>query len=137
MVMRRSNWINCAILVAGVYDYIAMKQFRPKMHKMLMKDFKLSHKDLKNRSCINWVKELPAIPILILHGTADWRVSAENSLKLSIELFKFKKPYKLIIYPGGDHTLREYSEEVKREVKNHIEKFLLKNEQINLTFHGK
>jgi len=137
MVMRKSNWIKCAILVAGNYDYIADKQFRPKMYKMLVEDFKLSHKDLKNRSCINWVNELPTIPILLLHGSADWRVSAENSLKLSIELLKLKKPYKLIIYPGGDHGLTEYSKEVKKEVKYHLEQFLLKNEQINLTFHGK
>jgi dipeptidyl aminopeptidase/acylaminoacyl peptidase len=136
MVMRESNWIKCAILGAGNYDYMADKQFRPKFYKMLVKDFKLSHKDLKDRSCINWVKELPAIPILLLHGTADWRVSAENSLKLSIELLKFKKPYKLIIYPGGDHRLTEYLEEVKKEVENHLENFLLKNEKINLNFHG-
>ena len=28
--LRRSNWIKCAILVAGNYDYMADKQFRPK-----------------------------------------------------------------------------------------------------------
>ena len=43
---------------------MADKYFRPKAYKVLVKDFKLSHKDLKDRSCINWVNELPAIPML-------------------------------------------------------------------------
>jgi dipeptidyl aminopeptidase/acylaminoacyl peptidase len=137
MVLKKTKWIKCIVLGAGKYNYIDYKKFRPSMYKMLTKDFKLSTTDLKNRSAINWVNKLPSIPMLLLHGTSDWRVSVENSLKLSLELFKFKKPYKLIIYPGGDHGLTEYYQEVSEEVIMHLEKFLLNNEKINLDFHGK
>ena len=86
---------------------------------------------------INWVNKLPKNPILLLHGTGDWKCNAENSLQLSIELLKYKIPYKLVIYPGGDHGLFSYSEQRDEEIINHLNNFLFQNKKIDLTLPKK
>ncbi len=135
LVHKKVKWIKCIVLSAGVYDYSIEKKFRPKMHASLINAFKFKDKDFKKRSAIHWVSKLPKVPILLMHGTGDLRVSPENSLKFSIELYKHKIPYKLVIYPGGDHCLSEYLNEVGNEVILHFKKFLFSNEKIDLTPH--
>jgi dipeptidyl aminopeptidase/acylaminoacyl peptidase len=137
MVARKVKWLKCIIIGAGVYDFTTFIHRRPKMYKMLTDDFGLSEEDLKNRSAMNWANELPKIPMLLLHGSGDWRVSAENSLQLSIKLLKYKIPYKLTIYPGGDHGLTEYAKPVSGAINHHLERFLLKDGKVNLEPHGR
>lgn len=137
LVSKKVKWIKCIILGAGSYDYKIDKKARPKFHKEIKKYFKLNDSDLKERSAIYWSDKIPKIPILLLHGTADWRVSVENSIKLSLELYKNKIPYKLVIYPGGDHILSEYTIEVKNEIIMFINNYLLNDKKINLELHGK
>ena len=137
LVHKKVKWIKCIVLSAGVYDYSIEKKFRPEMHASLINAFKFKDKDFKKRSAIHWVSKLPKVPILLMHGTGDWRVSPENSLKFSIELYKHKIPYKLVIYPGGDHALSQYLNEVGNEVILHFKKFLFSNEKIDLTPHGR
>jgi dipeptidyl aminopeptidase/acylaminoacyl peptidase len=137
LALKKVTWIKCLVIGAGNYNYLHDKDFRPVIFNMLTKSFNLSINELKKRSALFWVKKIYKIPILILHGTGDWRCSVENSLQLSIEFFKYKIPYKLVIYPGGDHSLSEYKKDVKNEVMLHFKKYLFKNEVIDLTMHGK
>jgi len=95
---------------------------------------------LKKRSAINWIDKLPkSAPILILHGSADWRVSVSNAYDLGQALQKNKIPYKLVIYPGGNHGLTKYRNDVVTEVTKWIDSYLIHNKQdlINLEYHGK
>lgn len=138
-VHKKVKWIKCIILGAGNYNYFLEKKFRPKMYKMLKTSFSLSEEDLKKRSAIYWIDKLKKnVPILILHGSADWRVSVDNAYLLGQALQKNKIPYKLVIYPGGDHGLLEYKKEVALEKNNFLESYLLDNKQkyINLDNHG-
>jgi dipeptidyl aminopeptidase/acylaminoacyl peptidase len=137
LVSKKVKWIKCLILGAGSYDYKIGKKARPKFHKKIKKYFKLNDFDLKERSAIYWSNKIPKIPILLLHGTADWRVSVENSIELSLELYKNKIPYKLVIYPGGNHILSEYTMEVDNEINMFINNYLLNDKKINLELHGK
>lgn len=137
LVSKKVKWIKCLILGAGSYDYKIGKKTRPKFHKEIKKNFKLNDSHLKERSAIYWSDKIPKIPILLLHGTADRRVSVENSIKLSLELYKNKIPYKLVIYPGGDHSLSQNTIEVKNEIIMFINNYLLNDKKINLELHGK
>jgi dipeptidyl aminopeptidase/acylaminoacyl peptidase len=47
-------------------------------------------------------------PILILHGTADWRVPADEVLQLAGIFYKTKQPFRFILYERGQHTLIEH-----------------------------
>ncbi len=57
----------------------------------------------RSRSAIYWVAELHT-PILLLHGTADWRVSPMQSLRMAEALQQAGKPYSLHLFEAGTHV---------------------------------
>jgi dipeptidyl aminopeptidase/acylaminoacyl peptidase len=139
LVHKQVSWVKCLILGAGQV-YYENTTFRPGMTKMFKEGFKLTDKDLRARGAIHWADKLPKkAPILIMHGSADWRVSIENAYLLGLELQKNTIPYKMVLYPGGSHGLMEYADGVCLEIYNWVCSYLLSNKQdgIDLKPHGK
>ena len=138
LVHRESEWSKCLVLGAGLYNLLATKKFRPVLYKIFKekKYFNLSDKEMKERSALSWVNKLRPVPTLLLHGSADWRSPAEGSLEMAVQFLKYKIPYKLVIYPGGDHVLSEFRKERSEEVISHLEKYLVNQEKIDLIPHG-
>ena len=95
--------------------------------------------ELKKRSGLYLVDKFPKdVPVLLLHGNADWRVKSENSLKMAMEFEKFRIPYKLVILEGGDHGLREHRGEVDQQVIDWFDKYLKGNTALpNMEYHGR
>lgn len=55
--------------------------------------------ELRKRSVVYWLDELPdELPILILHGAKDERVSVEQAKILADKLSDINHPHKLVIY---------------------------------------
>lgn len=72
---------------------------------------------LRERSALHWIDELDSqMPVLILHGAEDQRVSAMHSMQLAEALQQRQRPYKLVIYDGSGHGLRERHQEVAEEI---------------------
>ena len=94
---------------------------------------------IRERSAVYHADKLcKTTPILLLHGTADWRVVPESSLKMALAMQKEKVPYRLVMFEGGDHGLNEYEEEVDKMVKNWFHKYLVQEASLpNLIPHGK
>jgi predicted esterase len=66
-----------------------------------------------SRSVINFPEKLcKTTPILLLHGTADERVSYYDSQNLSARLTDLKHEHKLVLFNGGDHFLKSHRKEV-------------------------
>jgi len=95
--------------------------------------------ELIRRSAIFWVDKFPKnVPILLLHGNSDWRVKSTNSLRLAIEFEKYRIPYRLKIFEGGDHGINEFRQEVNQEVINWFDRYLKNGEKLpNMEYHGK
>lgn len=91
------------------------------------------------RSAIYHADKLPkTTPILLVHGTSDWRVIPEQSIKMALELQKYKVPYRLVMFEGGDHGLSEFRKEVNDQVKAWFDKFLKNNQSLpDLEPHGR
>ena len=91
------------------------------------------------RSAIYHADKLPkTTPILLVHGTSDWRVIPEQSIKMSLELQKYKVPYRLVMFEGGDHGLSEFRKEVNDQVKAWFDKYLKNNQSLpDLEPHGR
>ena len=120
------KWIKTLIIFAGAVDLIKHIKFRPDMGKMLKTQYKLSKKDLEKRSAINFINKFSKnVPILILHGNSDERVEVDQAYLLGQSLQKNNIPYKLIIYPGGCHSLRNCRSEVCYEISEWLQKYLL------------
>jgi len=136
-----SNEIKAAVVVGAPADKTIID--RPKMEKMVYSELIPNYWDnkeeeLKKRSAVYFADKFPKdVPLLILHGNSDWRVKASNSLRLAIELDKYRIPYRLKIYEGGDHGLRNFKDEVDYEVMNWFDRFLKKGEPLpNMELHG-
>ena len=120
-----------AALVAqsGPYDITAELAVRPEMEAVLktwIPDYE-NHKttELRKRSAVYWAKELPKdLPILLLHGARDQRVSTASSLRMAEKLQTLERPYRLVIYEKGGHSLREHEKEVRKEIANWFRKYL-------------
>ena len=94
---------------------------------------------LAARSAITMVDKIcKSTPILMMHGTADWRVVPEESLKMAEEFQKAKIPYRLVMFEGGDHGLSEFDKEVDGMVKEWFDTYLKEGKPLpELEPHGK
>ena len=94
--------------------------------------------ELDKRSPIKWANKFSKeVPILMLHGTSDWRVKPEQSLNMALEFTKYRIPYRLIMFEGGDHGILEFRDEVEEQVLNWFNKYLKNEETLpNMDYHG-
>lgn len=72
---------------------------------------------LETRSALRWADEIDAdLPILILHGEDDDRVSLNSAQELARLLRALQHPHKLVTYDNGSHGLLERNGEVINEL---------------------
>jgi dipeptidyl aminopeptidase/acylaminoacyl peptidase len=117
LALARTDRVSAAIIVAGISDAAATIRERPEMEaefEELVPNFD-TEKDaqLAARSAIRWPEKLhKSTPILLLQGSADWRVDPGQTLAMASALLAARHPFRLIVFEGGDHGLSEYREEV-------------------------
>jgi len=121
--------IKAVATIAAATDLMAELEFRPEMESVYKKripNYSTNKEDeLSNRSVVNWVDKLPAdLPILLLHGENDKRVSVENSKKFASLLEKEKRPHKLVVYPKDNHFLRLNAKKAEKEIIDWFKKYL-------------
>ncbi len=140
----RTSFFKAVVVGGGVSDLVMMKKNRPDMEKFVFQELMPSYVENKekllfDRSAINLVKKFPKkTPLLLLHGTGDWRVSPLQSMKLSDLLLKERVPFRLVLFEGGDHGLTEYSAEVDKMVIEWFDKYLKRGEiPPSLVPHGR
>ena len=143
MTLTRTDKIKAVAVVGAPSDLFLNAKNRPEMDSNvfadLMPDYKVSRTDaLNRRSAVKWADQFPKdVPVLIMHGTSDWRVRPENSLLLATELSKYRVPNRLILYEGADHGISEYRAEVRSETLEWFDRFLVRKESLpNMEFHG-
>ena len=72
---------------------------------------------IQARSAAHWADTMDAdLPILILHGRLDARVSVEGAQQLAEILEELNRPHKLVIFESGSHGLMEHNQEVLAEL---------------------
>lgn len=133
-----------AIVGAGVANASRNIEERPDMEEyvyaQLIPDFENSKEEaLKDRSPILWTdKFCETTPIMLLHGSADWRVSPEDALDMAAQLYKNKHPFRFHFYEGGDHGLTEYRDNTWHEIRAFFDHYVRDlNPLPNMVPHGK
>ena len=77
------------------------------------------------RSAIRWPEKInKKTPLLLLHGSADWRVDPTEALAMVSALYKCKQPFRFVFFEGGDHGLSEYQGEVNRQIKDWLDHYV-------------
>lgn len=131
------KWIKAAVTVAGLADAARMLKLRPDMVK-IFKFYGLTKKDLALRSALAWPQKFSKkTPLLMLHGTGDWRVSYLDSLELSQKLYENKVPHKFIGFEGADHSISEHRDERNRATREWFDRYLRDGAPLpELKLHG-
>lgn len=138
MCLTKVNWLKAAVAISGPTDEINSPKFRKGWEEHQVNMYGGSKKDKKKRSAIYFADKISSkTPLLIMHGTSDWRVNPLDSINLAHKLQENKKPYRLIMYEGADHGLTEVYEHYTSEAINWFNRFIKNKEKFpNLKPHG-
>ncbi len=143
IAITKTNKIKTAVVGGAISDAFEGIKDRPGMedgvYSELIPDYYANREEeLTKRSAIKWVDKFSKnVPILLLHGNSDWRVKSTQSLNLALEFEKYRIPYRLKIFEGGDHGISEFRDEVDKDVLNWFDRYLKNEEKLpDMTFHG-
>ena len=101
--------VNAAAVVSGLGDVSASVRERPefaRLYRELIPDFATRGEEaMRERSVVAWAGQIDT-PLLILHGTADWRANVDSQGRaVSQALSANGKQHELVIYDGDVHGL--------------------------------
>ena len=144
LALMKTNKIKAAVVGGALSDLKLMYESRDdgmeEVFIELIPNYDMDKENLlRERSAVfNADKLCKTTPILLLHGTADWRVVPEESLNMALALQKAKVPYSLVMFEGGDHGLNEFDAEVDNLTRAWFIKYLDKDTPLpNLEPHGR
>ena len=144
LALTKMKNIKAAAVGGALADQYASIKDRPVMETEVLAKFvpnyyKNKTKELDKRSPVKFVDQFPKnIPILLLHGNADWRVKPEHSLRMAMEFEKYRIPYRLIMFEGSDHGIMEHKNEANQQILNWFNRFLKQKEALpNMEYHGR
>jgi dipeptidyl aminopeptidase/acylaminoacyl peptidase len=129
LAVKSSSNIKAIATIAGITDLTIGLTYRPAMEKVYEKriPYYLENKqqELDKRSVLKWADELsPKLPILLLHGTDDKKVSVKHSENFAAELAKNNIPHKLVLYPNDSHGLVRNKESSNKELVSWFQQHL-------------
>jgi dipeptidyl aminopeptidase/acylaminoacyl peptidase len=127
--LANTDAIRAAVIIGGPVDAIGSHrraEFEEFVYPHVLRNYEHDkERALERISPIRWVESLSErTAILMLHGGADWRVLADNSLRMAGELQRLQRPYALKTYEGGSHNLLENFTEVRREMDRWFDRYV-------------
>lgn len=139
LCLARVNWLKAAVTIAGAANLEEEAIARPRMVPRFEAAFGNTPEGLKERSALNFAEKFcPTTPLLMLHGTADWRVSPKDSLALAMKLQDAKVPYRLVMLEGADHAVSEFASLRWDMTRKWFDRFVKNGEALpDLEPHGK
>ena len=130
LALTKTERIAGAVIKSGSFDLFNGAEKRPEMEKHIYRELipdyhQNKHAALTARSASQWPEQLcKTTPILMLHGSSDWRVHPTESLEMAAKLYECKHPFRYIFFEGGDHGLGEHNGEVQRQTKNWLDTYV-------------
>ena len=129
LALTKTDKIKAAIIGSGMADAFIMTKKRPEMDTVFSElapgYFQNRDSVLKLRSAVYWVEKIsPATPLLLLTGSADWRVSPEEQLEMVNKLYEIKHPLRFILFEGGQHSLIEHTDEVNHAARTFLDTYV-------------
>lgn len=125
LCMQDQKWIKAALTIGGPTNLDRSLEFRPELGEVYSECFDNTQENRDKRSVVRWVEKLQKnIPIRILHGGADDKVSPLDALELAQKLETVSYPYDLHIIEGGDHGLFNKALERDKLIKDWFDQHL-------------
>lgn len=139
LALANVKWIKAAVTIGAPADQISAVKFRKGWREHQIKMYGGSLNESKKRSPVYWAEKFSKkTPLLVMHGSADWRVNPMDSILLAEKLYKNRIPCRLVIFEGADHAITEYLKNRNDYTFEWFDRFLKQNEKLpKLTPHGK
>ena len=144
LALTKTNRFKAAVVGGGASDLRMVMETRKDTFETVYFDnipdyAKDKSHALNQRSAINQVENISkTTPILMLHGTSDWRIVPEMALDLSKAFIKNSIPHRLVLFEGGDHGLSEFRNEVDDMAKDWFDSYLKNDKKLpELNPHGR
>jgi dipeptidyl aminopeptidase/acylaminoacyl peptidase len=143
LALTKTDKIKAAVIGSGMADAFIQTKKRPEMDTVFAElapgYYQNRDSVLKSRSAVYWADKICATtPLLLLTGSADWRVSPEEQLEMVNKLYAIKHPVRFEFFEGGQHSLIEHLEEVNHAAKVFLDVYVRdKKTWPNLQPHGK
>lgn len=144
LALKESSRFKAAVVTSGMADAFKTIESRPDMetevYAQLIPEYTTKKEEaLKARSAVHWAEKMcKTTPLLIMHGSSDWRVQAGEAIELVEKLHACKHPVRFILYEGADHSIREFKQENFAETKRHFDHYLRDEKPMpNMNPHGK
>ncbi|WP_228850977.1 alpha/beta hydrolase family protein [Aegicerativicinus sediminis] len=134
LTLTKTCKFKAAVIGAGLANAYRNIEMRPEMEEYVFSQLVPKYKDKKDeslraRSAVYFSEKLcKTTPLMLLHGTADWRVSPLDALQMADSLYAKKHPFRLHLYEGTDHGLNEFRQEVNEDIKEFFEKYVKNNQ---------
>jgi dipeptidyl aminopeptidase/acylaminoacyl peptidase len=127
LAIRDGLRVNAAVIQAGPTDLSRQERLRPGFEKEvyapLVPGWPATRTAFyRDRSAVNWAERLN-VPMLIVHGTKDWRVDPHDALALAAKLQRAGKRYELVMYEGDDHYIFDHRDDFDRRIFAWLTKF--------------
>jgi len=102
--------VRAAAVVGGMADLDASARQRPEIARNYAEMMPDHAQEAANRYCrrsaVCWPEKL-TVPLLLLHGEADWRVDVADARRLAEGVVAAGGSAELVVYPGDDHMLAD------------------------------
>jgi dipeptidyl aminopeptidase/acylaminoacyl peptidase len=141
--LTKTNRIKGAVVGSGMANSFNTVKERAEMETVvyaeLVPDYKTNREmALKARSAVYFADKIcKTTPLLIMHGSSDWRVSPEQAFEMTRKLYDYKHPFRFVMFEGGDHSLIEHHEEVKRLARTFLDTYVRDRQPWpNMEAHG-
>jgi len=128
LALTKTNRIAAAVVNSGLADLNVAD--RPEMvdvwSRMIPDYAKDPAAKLAARSAVHFAAALnKTTPILLLHGTADWRAKPKtNAIDMAAALLEVKHPFRLVLFEGAQHGLAEFREEKDRMMRDWLDRYV-------------
>jgi len=129
LALTKTNQIKAAVVGSGAADAFINTKKRPGMDSVYAElvpgYFQNRDSVLKTRSAVYWADKIcKTTPLLLLCGSADWRVSPEEQLEMVNKLYENKHPLRFEFFEGGQHSLIEHADEVNHVTRNFLDMYV-------------
>lgn len=132
-VLTMTERINCAVIISGLADLFRSEENRSDLVRVYGKLFGAEDKEeferrKKERSAVFFADRISKqSKILLIHGTADVKISFQDSIDMYNKLKSNGVFCELKLIEGGDHYLRKQRKEISKYRKDWFDKYLKTN----------
>ena len=130
LTLTKTDRIKCCTIISGLADLERNEKVVPDLTKILNSSLKAETPDMfikmrDERSAVKFFEKInKKTKFLIIHGTADERISYLDSTDMNERLKKSGHEVELKLIDGGDHYLNKQKKEVSQIRKSFLQKNL-------------